>query len=107
LLYVQSCTPDDGRKDRPKHVQCYAEINKFEKLVHLVGFTIGIYYDAGTYERQKMTNKIHFKVNGVVCSLNCLQLVSAAVAAIVREILLLLLKEYEGTNVVSCTFVFL
>ena len=22
-LYVQSLTPDDGRKDRPKHVQCY------------------------------------------------------------------------------------
>jgi len=33
-----------------------------------------------------MTNKIHFKVNGVVCSQNCLQLVSAAVAAIFREI---------------------
>jgi len=23
LLYVQSLTPDDGRKDRPKHVECY------------------------------------------------------------------------------------
>jgi hypothetical protein len=23
LLYVQSWTPDDGRKGRPKHVQCY------------------------------------------------------------------------------------
>jgi len=22
LLYVQSLTPDDGRKDRPKHVEC-------------------------------------------------------------------------------------
>jgi hypothetical protein len=22
LLYVQSWTPDDGRKDRPKHVEC-------------------------------------------------------------------------------------
>jgi hypothetical protein len=21
MLYVQSCTPDDGRKDRPKHVE--------------------------------------------------------------------------------------
>jgi hypothetical protein len=27
LLYVQSWTPDDGRKDRPKHVQCHAKIN--------------------------------------------------------------------------------
>jgi len=24
LLYVQSLTPDDGRKDRPKHVECYS-----------------------------------------------------------------------------------
>jgi len=44
--------PDDGQKDRPKHVECYSKINKFEKLVHLVGFTIEIYYDAWTYERQ-------------------------------------------------------
>jgi hypothetical protein len=27
LLYVQFWTPDDGRKDRPKHVQCYAKVN--------------------------------------------------------------------------------
>ena len=26
LLYVQSWTPDDGRKDRPKHVECYSKI---------------------------------------------------------------------------------
>ena len=26
LLYVQSRTPDDGWKDRPKHVQCHFEI---------------------------------------------------------------------------------
>ena len=26
LLYVQSWTPDDGRKDRPKHVGCYSKI---------------------------------------------------------------------------------
>jgi len=25
LLYVQSLTPDDGRKDRPKHVECYSK----------------------------------------------------------------------------------
>ena len=28
------------------------KLNKFEKLVHLVGFTIEIYYDARLYERQ-------------------------------------------------------
>jgi len=43
LLYIQSRSPDDGRKDRPKHVQCYSKINKFEKLVHLVGFTMEKY----------------------------------------------------------------
>ena len=42
LLYVQSWTPDDVRKDRPKHVECHSKINNFDTLVHLVGFTIGI-----------------------------------------------------------------
>jgi len=41
-LYVQSWTADDGRKDRPKHVDCHSNINKFDKLVHLIVFTIGI-----------------------------------------------------------------
>jgi len=40
MLYVQSRTPDDGRKDRPKHVEWYS-INS--KIVHLVGFTIEIW----------------------------------------------------------------
>jgi len=26
LLYVQSWTPDDGQKDRPKHVECHSKI---------------------------------------------------------------------------------
>ena len=34
LLYVQSRTPDDGRKDCPKHIEFHSK-NKFEKLVHL------------------------------------------------------------------------
>ena len=42
LLYVQSSTPDDGRKDRPKHEQCHSKRNKFDTLVHLFGFTIEI-----------------------------------------------------------------
>ena len=32
-------TPDDGQRNRPKHVEFYSK-NKFEKLVHLVGFII-------------------------------------------------------------------
>ena len=37
-------TPDDGQMNCPKHVEFYF-INKFEKLVHLVGFIIRIYHD--------------------------------------------------------------
>jgi len=32
-------TPDDGQRNRPKHVEFYSK-NKFEKLGHLVGFII-------------------------------------------------------------------
>jgi len=37
MLCVQSWTPDDGRKDRPKHAEWYS-IGL--KIVHLVGFTM-------------------------------------------------------------------
>jgi hypothetical protein len=36
---IQYHTPDDGQKTCPKHVEFYSK-NKFEKLVHLVGFII-------------------------------------------------------------------
>jgi len=32
-------TPDDGQRNCPKHVEFHSK-NKFEKLVHLVGFII-------------------------------------------------------------------
>jgi len=35
-------TPDDGQRNCPKHVEFYSK-NKFEKLVHLVGFITIIY----------------------------------------------------------------
>ena len=38
---------DDGRKDRPKHVYCYFKINRFVKLVPLVGFTIETFLNFG------------------------------------------------------------
>jgi len=38
-------TADDGQRNCPKHVQFHSK-NKFEKLVHLVGFVIRIYHDA-------------------------------------------------------------
>ena len=39
VLCVQRKTPDDGERNCPKHVEFYSK-NKFEKLVHLVGFII-------------------------------------------------------------------
>jgi len=44
-------TPDDGQRNCLKHVQFYSK-NKFEKLVHLVGFIIRIYHDGRSPERR-------------------------------------------------------
>jgi len=43
LLCVQWKTPDDGQRNYPKHVEFYSK-NKFEKLVHLVGFIVRIHF---------------------------------------------------------------
>ena len=39
LLCVQWKTPDDGQRNCLKHIEFHSK-NKFEKLVHLVGFTV-------------------------------------------------------------------
>ena len=39
LLCVQWKTPDDRQRNCPKHVEFHSK-NKFEKLVHLVGFIV-------------------------------------------------------------------
>ena len=52
LLFVQWKTPDDGQRNCPKQVEFYSK-NKFEKLVHLVGFIIRVYHDARSPGRQK------------------------------------------------------
>jgi len=39
---------DDGKKTCPKHVEFYSK-NKFEKLVHLVGFIIRMAQDVIFY----------------------------------------------------------
>jgi len=44
----QDGSPDDGHRKCPKHVE-FCSKNKFEELVHLVGF---IYHDARSTERQ-------------------------------------------------------
>jgi len=41
---IAVCTvkiPDDGQRNCPKHVEFYSK-NNLEKLVHLVGFIVGI-----------------------------------------------------------------
>jgi len=40
-------TPDNGQRNSPKHAEFYSK-NKFEKLVHLVGFIIRIYVTVHT-----------------------------------------------------------
>ena len=52
--------PDDGQRNCPKHVEFYSK-NKFEKLMHLVGFIIRIYHDARSPEHQ-ITTYIHIHV---------------------------------------------
>jgi len=54
LLCVQWKTPDDGQRNCPKHIEFYSK-NKFEKLVHLVGFIIRVYHDARSPERQNLS----------------------------------------------------
>jgi len=41
----------DGQTNCPKHVEFYSK-NKFEKLMHLVGFIRRMYHDARSSERQ-------------------------------------------------------
>jgi hypothetical protein len=57
LLCVRWRTPDDEQRNCPKHVEIHVK-NKFEKLVHLVGFIIRIYHDARSGERQTLC--LHF-----------------------------------------------
>jgi hypothetical protein len=50
LLCLHLITPDDGKRNCPKHVEFYSK-NKFEKLVYLVGFIVRIYHDARSPEQ--------------------------------------------------------
>ena len=49
LLCVRWKTADDGQRNCLKHVEFYSK-NKFERLVHLIGFIIRIYHDARSSE---------------------------------------------------------
>ena len=54
-------TPDDGQRNCPETCRVLFQ-NKFEKLVHLVGFIIRFYYDARSTERQIRQKKTNFKI---------------------------------------------
>jgi len=64
LLCVQCKTPDDGQRKCPKHVEFYSK-NKFEKLVHLVGFIIRIYHNAQSHEHQILQSFISQNISSV------------------------------------------
>jgi len=62
LLYR---VPDDGQRNCPKHVEYYSK-NKFEKIVHLVGFIIIIVCHIVSFVlsafRRETTNCIEHKM---------------------------------------------
>ena len=62
FLCIQWKTPDDVQRNCPKHVEFYSK-NKFEQLVHLVGFIMRIYHDARSPERQDALNRKPFLYN--------------------------------------------
>ena len=59
LLCVERRTPDDGQRNCPKYVEFHFK-NKFEKIVHLVGFIIRNLARCMVIWMSKMW-KIHFK----------------------------------------------
>jgi len=75
LLCVQWKTPEEGQRNCPKHVEFYSK-NKFEKLVHLVGFIIRTYKLVlcmifPTYRRKMYTFRLFFFSFTTLCWLHC------------------------------------
>jgi len=54
-------TPDDGQRNCPKHVEFYSK-NKFEKLVHLVGFIIRmvVFIRLATGKKRQMYTQLYW-----------------------------------------------
>ena len=61
-MCVQCKTHGDGQRNCSKHVEIYSK-NKFEKLMHLVGFIIRIFHTALSPERQ-MWNEVYSEAVG-------------------------------------------
>ena len=54
---IRTQTPGNYPKRNNLHVESYSK-NKFEKLVHLIGFIIRTYYDARSPERQVLPSEL-------------------------------------------------
>ena len=65
LLCVLLKSSDGGQRNCPKHVDFYSK-NKFEKLVHLVGFIIKICHDVRSPELQIISFYIREIIVGFV-----------------------------------------
>jgi hypothetical protein len=69
--------PEDGQRNRPKQVQFQTK-NKFEKLVHLIGFIIRNIPCISVYERPDDGSKLqpkHVAVNKLIKNWYCVQLI--------------------------------
>jgi hypothetical protein len=75
LLCVQWKTPDDGQRNFPNHVEFYSK-NKFEKLVHLVGYIIRIYHSAQSPEHHIVSLLGFLDCTKMICRL-CMGLSSS------------------------------
>ena len=79
LLCVRWKTPDDGQRNCTKHVELHSK-NKFEKLMHLVGFITSICHDARSHGR-----KIRIKLSYIIKTV-CLVHTSAILVAILTSL---------------------
>ena len=68
LLYVQSWTADDGKKDRPKHVECHSKI----KLILLWNDTLHV--SDGLYIHHQQFKTVHTAVKQMLLFDICLLL---------------------------------
>jgi len=59
-IHVHFCAPDDGRRNRLKHVEQFIEINRSRKRLHLVGCTLEIYLRC----TDMWTSNLNVKNNG-------------------------------------------
>jgi len=95
LLCVQWKTPCDGQTNWPKDIEFYSK-NKFEKLVHLVGFIMRIYYDARSPERQIRLNNVILQI--AVCLWRRLQCVKKKAAVLKRGVMATRVTAAQATR---------